>query len=113
VQKIVQKQGKNEDGEAARKRMLDVREQIESLVFVGENLGPLAASRFAHRNAAGESVLRLIDVARDPIMTNEIITLPVSPGRVRCVPLTAFVNVAGGRRREERRMLVVSSLGSV
>ena len=89
-----------------------------SLLFVGQHLGPLAPSGVAYR-ANGESVLRLIDFANDSITLNEVTTLPVSADRVRCVPLTAFFerfifvladHVAGGRRREEGRMLVFSSM---
>jgi hypothetical protein len=94
VLKVVPNRGKNEDGEAARKRMTDVRGLMTSLLFVGEQLGPLAASGAAYRDVNGESVHRLIDVANDPITLNEVTTLPVSPDRVRCVPLTAFLNVS-------------------
>ena len=92
--KVVPQQGKNEDGEAARKRMMDVRELLVSLLFVGEHLGPLAPGGIAYRDASGKSVLRLVDVANDSITLNEVTTLPVSPDRVRCVPLTAFLNVS-------------------
>ena len=92
--KVVQNKGKNEDGEAARKRMMDVRKLIVSLLYVGERLGPLAPGGIAYRDESGGSVLRQIDVANDSITLNEVTTLPVSPDRVRCVPLTAFLSVS-------------------
>ena len=94
VLKVVPNRGKNEDGEAARKRMMEVRKLIVSLLYVGERLGPLAPGGIAYRDESGGSVLRQIDVANDSITLNEVTTLPVSPDRVRCVPLTAFLSVS-------------------
>jgi hypothetical protein len=93
VLKIAPKQGKTEGGEAVRKRLTEVRGFIVSLLFVGQNLGPLAPSGVAYR-ANGESVLRQINFAIDSIKLKEVTTLPVSADRVRCVLLTAFLNVS-------------------
>jgi len=93
VLKIAPKQGKNEDGEAVRKRLTEVRGFIVSLLFVGQNLGPLAPSGVAYLEN-GESVLRQINFAIDSIKLKEVTTLPVSADRVRCVLLTAFLNVS-------------------
>jgi hypothetical protein len=93
VLKIAPKQGKNEGGEAVRKRLTEVRGFIVSLLFVGQNLGPLAPSGVAYLEN-GESVLRQINFAIDSIKLKEVTTLPVSADRVRCVLLTAFLNVS-------------------